>query len=340
MGKSAPSPQETLQHLLNGYRITQILYVAAKLGLADSLADGPKTVEELAAATGAYADALYRVLRALASIGVFEETAARRFALTPLAECLQTAHPESMRAQALFFGEDSYRSWAELMYSVMTGATAFEHVFGAAHFDYLAQHPEASAIFNRTMSESSRRSAAAITGAYDFSAAGTVVDVGGGQGMLIAAVLRANPALHGILFDQPHVVASAESILAEAGVADRCARIGGDFFASVPPGGGIYTLRHIIHDWDDERSITILRNCAQALAPGGKVVVVERVIEAGNEASWAKFLDLQMLVMNGGRERTAEEFHRLFTAAGLTPPRILPTATDASILEGERAPAG
>jgi len=164
------------------------------------------------------------------------------------------------------------------------------------------------------------------------------VDVGGGQGVLLAAVLRAHPALRGVLFDQPHVLAGAEQMMAEAGVADRCARVSGDFFASAPTGGDIYLLRHILHDWDDERSIAILRACARAMPHSGRALVVESVIEAGNGPSWAKFKDLNMLVMQGGRERTAEEYRQLFAAAGLRLTRIIPTGDDASIIEGERAP--
>jgi hypothetical protein len=327
-------------NLLNGFRVTQCLVVVATLGVADLLEEGPKTAEELAARTGAHAGALYRVLRALASVGVFEEIAERRFTLTPLAAVLRADHPRSMRATAIFTGEEPYRSWAELLYSVRTGAPAFDHVYGAPHFDYLAQHPEASAMFDQSMSASSRQATSAIVGAYDFAAAGTVADVGGGQGLLLAAVLRANPALRGILFDQPHVVAGAEHVLAEAGVADRCARVGGDFFATAPSGADLYLLRRIIHDWDDERAITVLRNCARAMGSTAKVLVIESVIEAGNEASRAKFMDLQMLVMNGGRERTAEEYQRLFATAGLRLTRIIPTGSGESLIEGERAPGG
>ena len=330
--------QWRLQQLLDGFLATQLVYVAAKLGLADLLDGGPRTAEELAAATGARADALYRALRALASLGVFEEVAGRRFALTPLAGLLRAGRPDSMRAQALVQGEQGYRVGVELMYSVMTGAPAFERVYGMARFEHLARHPEAGAVFDQAMSESSRRSASAVVGAYDFPTAGTVVDVGGGQGVLIAAVLRARPGLRGVLFDQPHVLAGAEPVLAEAGVADRCARDAGDFFASAPPGGDRYLLRHILHDWDDERATSILRGCARAMAPGGKVLVIEGVIEAGNEPSLAKFLDLRMLLMLGGRERTAEEFGHLFDAAGLRLTHVIPAGAGSSIIEGERAP--
>lgn len=321
--------------LLNGFRVTQVLYVAARLGLADILKDGPQSIEALTATTGANADALYRVLRVLASIGVFEEISARQFALTPLAVLLQNDHPSAVRAQARFFGDEPYRACGGLYDSVITGENAYERVFGAPHFEYLAQHPDQNEVFNQAMSASSRQAALAIAQAYDFSAAGTVVDIAGGQGVLIAAILRAHPALRGVLFDQPHVVENALPLLESAGVAGRCELASGDFFASVPS-GDIYTLRHILHDWDDEHAIAILRSCAEAMNSGGRTLVVESVIEPGNEPSPAKFLDLMMFVMNGGRERTAEEYRRLFAAAGLRLTRIIPTSAE-SLIEGERA---
>ncbi len=333
---ATPAPAELRQmlQLLNGFRVTQVLYVAAKLSLADILKDGPQSVDALAVTTGANPDALYRVLRVLASIGVFEENSERRFALTPLAALLQNDHPSAVRAQALFFGDEPYRACGGLYDSVMTGTNAYERVFGAPHFEYLAQHPAQNEAFNQAMSASSRQAARAIVGTYDFSTAGTVVDIAGGQGMLIAAILRANPALHGVLFDQPHVVAGASPLLEAAGVADRCELASGDFFVTVPP-GDLYTLRHILHDWDDEHTIAILRSCAEAMPPSGRALVIESVIEPGNDPSPAKFLDLMMFVMNGGRERTAEEYRRLFAAAGLKLTRIIPTEAE-SLIEGER----
>lgn len=334
----SPADLQRLQELWHGFRVSQALYVAASLGLADLLADEPKSADALAATTGANADALYRVLRALASLGVFAETAERRFTLTPMARLLQQDYPNSVRAQVIYFGNEPYRAWGNLLPSVMSGANAYEAVFGAPHFQYLAQHPTQNAVFNQAMSASSRHSAEAIVGAYDFATAGTVVDIAGGQGVLIAAILRANPGLRGVLFDQPHVVADALPLLETVGVADRCELAPGDFFVSAPP-GDTYTLRHILHDWDDEHSIAILGSCVQAMAPGGRVLIIESVIEPGNDPSPAKFLDLVMFVMNGGRERTAEEYGRLFAAAGLTLTRIIPAGAE-SLIEGERAAGG
>ena len=324
-----------LQFLLHGYRLTQALHVAASLRLADLLNDGPKTAEELAAATRANGDALYRVLRALAGIGVFAETPEHRFTLTPLATLLREDHPLSARAQILYVaGGEPYRAWSHLLPGVMTGENPFEQVFGASHFQYMAQHPASNEVFNQAMSSNSRQAARAIVAAYDFAEAGKVVDIAGGQGVLIAAILRAHPALRGVLFDQPHVVTGARPLLEAAGVAGRCELASGDFFAAVPP-GDTYTLRHILHDWDDDHSVAILRSCAQALAPGGRILVIESVIEPGNDPSPAKFLDVMMFVMNGGRERTTEEYQRLFAAAGLTLARIIPAGAE-SLVEGVR----
>lgn len=333
-GAVPPTEQATMQQLMTGYRVTQLLYVAAQLGIADLLAGGPQAVEELAKTVGAHADALYRALRALASLGVFTEVAPRRFALTPLADLLRTDHPRSMRAPVIFQGEEVYRAWGDLLYSLRTGAPAFDHAFKMSHFEYLAQHAAASAVFNRSMSANTTRSVTAIISAYAFPATGIVVDVGGGHGAFIAAVLRAHPGLGGVLFDQPHVVEAAAPTLEEAGVAQRCARVGGDFFAPSLPPGDLYLLRQVIHDWDDDRSIAILRHCAQAMAPGGKVLVMEALIPPGNEPSPVKFLDLQMLVMTGGRQRTEGEYHQLYAAAGLQVLRVIPTSSEFSIVEG------
>ena len=323
-----------MQFMLHGYRLTQSLAVAASLGLADLLGDGDKSADELAAATGANRDALYRMLRALASVGVFAETAEGRFTLTPLAELLRQDHPLSVRAQILYVADEPYRAWERLRHGVMTGENPFEQVFGAPHFQYMAQHPVSNERFNQAMSASSRQAARNIVAAYDFAAAGRVVDIAGGQGVLIAAILGAHPELHGALFDQPHVLANALPLLEAAGVADRCELVSGDFFVAVPP-GDTYTLRHILHDWDDDDCVAILRSCAQALAPGGRVLAIESVIEPGNNPSPAKFLDVMMFVMNGGRERTADDYSRLFAAAGLSLTRIIPAGAE-SLIEGMR----
>jgi hypothetical protein len=345
-GAAVMSSQDTsedavrqLREWINGFRTTQLLAVAARLQLADLLQDGPRSSAELAAATGANADALVRLLRTLASLGVFAEPAPDQFALTPLAALLQRDHPQSLWAVSRMAGEEQYRAWGGLYDSVMTGAPAFPQIYGMRRFEYLAQHPDAEAIFSQGMSEKVRLSATAFATAYPFPAGGAVVDVGGGHGVLLSAALRAHPSVRGVLFDQPQVVAGAAATLEAAGVAERCALVGGDFFVAVPSDGAVYVLCEVIHDWDDVHALQILRRCAEAMAPDAKIVLVEKVITSGAAALSAHLLDLHMLVMHGGRERTIEEFARLFAAAGLRLTRTMPLGSDERIVEGERAPA-
>ena len=329
----AAPPPVTLLQMMTGYWASQALYVAAKLGIADHLAAGPVSCADLATATGTDAPSLRRVLRALASVGVFTEAAPGSFALTPLADLLRTDAPGSMRALAITYNEEQYRAWGALLHSVQTGGVAFEHLYGMPVFAYFAQHPEVDRVFNEAMIGWTNQVAGAVAGTFDFSPFGTIVDVGGGYGTLLAAILRGNPRARGILFDQPHVVASAEGLLAAAGVADRCARVGGDFFAAVPAGGDAYLLAQILHDWDDERCVTILAQCRRAIPDHGKLLVVELVLPTSEEPFFGKWLDLHMLVMAGGRERTAAEYDALFQAAGFRLTRVVPTAPGPSVVE-------
>jgi hypothetical protein len=328
----APSPATLLQ-MMTGYWVSQALYVAAKLGVADLLIDGPRPIEELAAATQSDAPSLRRVLRALASASVFTESRPGTFALTPLAALLQTGTPDSMRALAIMYAEEQYRAWGDILHSVQTGETAFERHFGTSYFAYLAQHPKADRVFNEAMTGWTTQLVDAVLDAYDFSQFKTVVDVGGSYGTLLAAILRSHPAARGILFDQPHVVATAGERLAVAGVAECCTIVGGDFFVEVPSGGDAYVLAQILHDWDDERSVAILRQCRSAMPAHGKLLLIELVLPPGEEPFFGKWLDLHMLVMLGARERTAAEYEALFRAAGFAPGRVIPTAAGASIVE-------
>ena len=330
---NASPPPVLLFQMMTGYWGSQAVYVAAKLGIADFLADGPVSCEDLAAATHTHAPSLRRVLRALASVGVFAEAAPGHFALTPLAALLRTGTSDSMRALAIMYAEEQYRAWADLLHSVRTGETAFEHQFGMGYFAYLAQHPEADRVFNQAMISWTNQVAGAVVGTYDFSPFGTVVDVGGGYGTLLAAILRSNPAARGILFDLPHVVAGAEEFLTVAGAADRCTRIGGDFFAAVPVGGDAYVLAQILHDWDDERCMAILTQCRHVMPDHGKLLVVELVLPPGDEPFLGKWLDLHMLVMLGARERTAAEYGTLFRTAGFELARVVPTPAGPSVVE-------
>jgi SAM-dependent methyltransferase len=319
--------------MMTGYWISQAIYVAATLGLADYFSEGSCSSTELAVATGAHAPSLHRLLRALASVGIFTEAGPGHFALSPLAALLRANTPDSMRALAITYNEEQYRAWGDLLYSVQSGQPAFQHQFGMGPFEYFALHPEADRVFNEAMIGWTNQLADAVASTYDFSPFRTVVDVGGGYGTLLAAIVRRHRQMLGILFDLPHVVADAEEPLANAGVADRCTRIGGDFFAEVPPGGDAYLLAQILHDWDDERSVDILKQCRRAMPPHAKLLVIELVLPPGKEASFGKWLDLHMLVVTGGRERTAAEYDALFRPAGLALASVIPTPPGPSIVE-------
>jgi predicted O-methyltransferase YrrM len=312
-----------------------MIAVIAKLGIADLLKDGPKDVEDLAQATHTHSPSLYRLLRAVASLGIFAEDDQRRFRLTALAEPLQRDVPGSLHAGATFAGEFwRWQAWGHLLQSIQTGETAFNHTYGMGWFEYLAQHPEASAVFDAAMASSERHHA--VAAAYDFSTIGTLVDVGGGTGMLLATILQAHPQLHGVLYDTPQVTAHAQELFKAAGVADRCEIVAGDFFAGLPSGGDAYLLSLIVHDWEDAQVITLLENCHRAMYAHGKLLLVEQVVPSGNDPSLSKLLDITMLVEAGGRERTEPEFRALFAAAGFTLTKIVPTRAPECVLEGIR----
>jgi hypothetical protein len=329
------SPALDLIRLVNGYQISQAIHVAASLGIADHLAAGKRTSDDIAAATGTHAPTLYRLLRALAAAGVFHEGPDRRFTLTPMGECLRSDASVPVGPWATLIGRPfEWTPWAHLLHSVRTGENAFRHVHGSGNFDYLSRHPEEQAIFDRAMSAISRRLSPAVLAAYDFSLFHRVVDVGGGTGTLLADILAAHPHLRGVLFDQPHVVERARPVLEAAGVADRCEIIGGNFFESVPEGGDAYLLKFIVHDWDDAASTAILRACRRAMGPEAKLLVLERLVGPPNEGADTKFTDLIMLVEPGGLERTIAEFEFLFAAAGFSLASVVPTATPLNVIEG------
>lgn len=326
----------TMMQMLAGKWISASLSVVAELCIADQLANGAKTPEQLAAAVSAHAPSLYRVLRALASVGVFAETEGGRFALTPLAECLRSDTPDSVREFARFMAiPGASRSWEQLLHCVKTGGTGLQKAFGAENpFDYFHTHPDEAAIFHRAMTDNSRQSAPAVAQSYDFGKFHQVVDVAGGRGLLLATILQRHPNLKGVLFDLPQVIAGANDALASYGLNGRCRTVAGDFFQAVPAGADAYLLKHIIHDWDDERSVAILRNVRKAIDTSGRLLVVEVVIGPGNEPSFGKLLDLEMMVIPGGRERTADEYRDLFAAAGFRLTGIHATPAPTSIIEG------
>lgn len=330
--ETMPPPAVLLQ-MMTGYWGAQAVYIAAKLGVADLLADGPRPVAELATATQSHESSLYRLLRALASVGVFSEISPRTFALTPMAELLRTAIPNSMRALAITYNEEMYQAWGHMLHSIRTGEPAFAHRFGMGPFPYFMQNPEADRIFNEAMIAYTHQVANAVTATYDFAPFRSVVDVGGGYGTLLAAILRDNPGAGGILFDVPHVIEAAQGFLSTSGVADRCTRVAGDFFAAVPAGGDAYVLSQILHDWEDEQCLTILRHTRQVMPAHGKLLVVELVIPPGNEPFFGKWLDLHMLAIPGGRERTEAEYRTLFRDAGFELTNIVPTPAGPSVVE-------
>jgi SAM-dependent methyltransferase len=326
----APASQQFMKLTIGGW-MTQAISVAAELGIADFLVQGPRTADELAKLAHAHGGSLYRVLRALASVGIFSEDAERRFSLTPMAECLRSDTPDSLRFFAIMSGAEFYQSWGCLLHSAQTGEPGFQKRYGAPFFQYMTEHPDRHALYDGAMMVHGIAETEPMLNAYDFSAFRTVADVGGGNGRMLAALLQRNPAVRGILFDLPPVAQRAQPGLAELGLADRCQIVGGDFFVSVPAADA-YVLRHIIHDWSDENAVKILRNCGKAMNPGGRVLLVETVIPPLNEPCFGKWLDLMMLIVEG-RERTREQYEQLFSQAGLKLNRIVPTAHEVSIIE-------
>ena len=330
-------PEAFLTQLAFGALLSQALYVAAKLGIADLLAEKPKTVAELAATTNTHEGALYRVLRSLAGVGVFTETEERTFALTPYAEALRSDGPGSVRNGVIFMGEEwHWKVWGKMIYSVETGKPAWGEAHGAEVFDYFPKNPEQAEIFNRAMTDMSVGTAPVVVEAYDFSGVDTIADIAGGHGYLLARILNANPNLKGILFDMPQVIAGAPAMLEKEGVQARVEAVAGDFFESVPTADA-YIMKHIIHDWDDARSIKILNSIRTAMKDNGKLLIVETVVPEGNQPHYSKLLDLEMLTSPGGAERTADEYRQLLAQAGFELTRIIPTKSPFSIIEAVRA---
>ena len=331
--KSQDAPEQ-MARMITGYWISQAIYAAAKFGIADLLKDGPRHIEVLADLTSTNGDALYRLLRALASVGIFSEGPPRAFSLTPLAELLRSDVAGSQRSLALMTGGQQFQAWGHIGHSIQTGKTAFEHLHGKPLFEFLAAHPAMAGVFDEAMTSIHGRETAAILDAYDFSGIEVLADIGGGNGSNLTEILTRYPSMKGILFDLPHVVERARTLVETSGVSDRCQLIGGDFFVSAPAGAAAYLLRHIIHDWDDEKSATILRNCRAAMPPRGKLLVVETVIPPGNAPFAGKLLDLAMLLIPGGKERTADEYQTLYEQAGFELSRIVPSNLEVSVVEG------
>lgn len=328
---------QAFRRMLMGFRTTQMIHVAAKLNIADLLADGPLSADDLAKTAGANPRALYRLLRALASLGIFAEREDGRFQLTPLAEPLRSTAVGSLHGAAVLYGEPwCWRAYGELLHSVKTGEPAFDHAHGLGIFDYCQQNPQAAAVFNRAMTDFTGQEVAAILEAYDFSVFKIVVDVGGGHGAFLADLLAARRELRGILYDLPHAMEGARKLMAEAGVAERCAIVSGNFFQSAPQGGDLYLLKRVIHDWDDERAVAILKNCRDAIPDAGRLLVMEKVIPPGNTPSEATLFDINMVVSAGGMERTEAEYRALLARAGFVLTQVISTARPLSLIEAVR----
>lgn len=327
-------PSAVVATMTTGYWVSQMIGVVAELGIAELLKDGPREADQLAKSVGASADALYRVMRALASVGIFSEVRDRCFQLTPLADCLRTGVPGSMRSFARAVTADHFwRTWQDLLYSVRTGRPAYDHVHGMGVFDYFSRNPDTGQVFDEAMTNFSATEIPAITAGYDFSGLRKLVDVGGGHGSLLCAILKVNLTLKGVLVDMPTVIEGARNTIAAEALAGRCEVVGEDIFQSVPSGGDAYMMKHIIHDWDDERAIQILKNCRSAMTGEGRVLIIETVIQPGNQPDFFKLLDVAMLTISG-RERSAEEFRSLLERAGFHLRRVVPTQSPVSVVEG------
>ena len=333
------NPGTALFQMVIGKWISQALATVVEFAIPDQLSKGPRHCSDLARQAGVSEEGLYRLLRALASVGVCAESADRRFKLTRMGQFLRSDHPESLAGIARFIGHDStWRPWGELDFSVKTGLPAFDHVFGTSIFEYYAKNSEAAAIFDRAMTSISMTEARAAAAAYDFKGVETLMDVAGGHGQLLATVLGRYKKMRGVLFELPHVAAGATATFTRAGITDRVRIESGDFFKELPSGADAIIMKHIIHDWDDDSARRILQACHRALDERGKVLIVDPVVPTGNTPHYGKLLDLEMLVLTPrGRERTKSQFAELLRGAGFRISRIIATKGLLSIVEGTKA---
>ena len=331
---TAMAPQVQLIQMGVAIWQARAVYAAAELGLADLLSDGPRTTDELAAATQTHPPSLYRLLRGLASIGVLTEVEPSRFSATALGEALRNDAPGAARATILTIaGAWQWKAWDQFLHALRTGESGLRAAFGSDLFEYLTEHPEHGAHFNQAMVGMHGAVAPAVVAAYDFSRFERVIDVGGGTGALISSVLRANPPLSGALFDLPETVDQARRRISELRLADRCTIVGGDFFECVPAGYDAQILSHVLHDWTDEQAILILGNCRRSIACNGRLLIVEAVLPEGDEPHHGKLMDLLMLTVTGGIERSEGQFQRLLEAAEFKICEIFETSTHQSVIE-------
>ncbi len=338
------SPTEKMQGLVRGMRVAEAIRVATELGIPDLLKDGPKTAEDLAKSSGTDARSLYRLLRALSSVGLFVLNENGFFALTELGATLRSDLEDSLRSSVLMFlSDECIKAWKDLVYSIKTGETAFDHVFGMSDWEYRAKHKEQGSIFNAVMSRQAKVTGKLIAENYSFSNISSIVDVGGGDGSLMISLLKAvDPHLKGVIYDLTHAAEEAKVQVSKAGLSSRCQVLSGDALNSAPAGGDAYLLSRVIHDWNDEKSIRILRNCNKAMGVGGRILLIERVVPSSSTKEIEKsqdletifFIDLNMMVMNGGRERTEEEYKSLFEASGFELEKVTPMISGQDIIEG------
>ena len=334
--QEVPPPHAQVIQMAMGHWVSHIVYVAAKLNLADRLANGPMSADQLSGPTETDPSSLYRLMRTLASIGILTEDAEHRFALTPLGESMKSGAPGSARSTILTFANPWWVSgFGELMYSVQTGKSGFEKLLGMPIFDWFAKNPEEASLFSETMVGFHGAEPPAVAAAYDFSGLKTIVDVGGATGNLLTAVLSKYPESRGILYDLPHVVRDAPALIQARGLRDRITIKEGSFFDSIPSGGDAYMLSHIIHDWSEEQCLQILNNCRKAMNPSGRLLIIEMVLPEGNTSHPGKILDMMMLVGPGGRERTEQEYGTLLDKAGLRLTRVVPTQSAVSVVEAK-----
>ena len=338
--RTSPSrPYEVVFQMVIGKWISQALGTVVEIGVPDQLAKGSRRCSDIAREAGVSEEGIYRLLRALASVGLFVESGDRRFKLTGMGQLLRSDHPESLAGYARFVAHDStWRPWGQLSYSVKTGMPAFDHVFNVPIFEHLTQNPEVAAVFDEAMTSISTTEALAVSDAYDFKGVETLMDVAGGHGLLLATVLRRHKRMRGVLFDLPHVAAGAAATFARAGITGRVRIESGDFFKELPSGADAIIMKHIVHDWDNDSATRILQTCHRALEPRGKVLIVDPVVPLGNTPHYGKLLDLEMLVLTPrGRERTKAEFARLLRSAGFRLSRVITTESPLSMVEAVKA---
>ena len=340
---AAGTPALLLRRLIGSYRITHAIKAAARLGLADHLGERPQSAGELAARLHVNPQALSRLLRTLVSIGLLADAGDGLFTLTPVGACLRSDAPDGMRAWALCEGAEYYQdAWMNLTHAVQTGETAFEYTHGETFYQYLARHPETGHGFSQAMLDYARLIATAVVAGYDFAGVRRVVDIGGSHGRLLSAILDANPAASGVLFDRPAVIERAEESIRGTELADRAELVAGDFFESLPAGGDLYILSRILMDYDDDRCVRLLQNCHRAMTPGGRVLIVQLLMpEQGDGGAHERLFeaaisDLNMLVLTGGRERTEGEYRTLLGRAGFRLTRVVPSQALVSLVEGVR----